>query len=666
MVGSAKNSPRGKHGRHSEPEEEKEFFQRSTRGFSFDSKKKSKKDADSDGPVPYSNRKEEVERLRRKKKRNNKRPKIIAAVIVVVVIFLGISGAAFASSAQDAKADAQTLVSQGRQLKNEIMSGDMKSAKETSEEMAQTASQLHDNTSSPLWAMATLIPFVGSDINTVRIVSDSAYVLSNDVLVPALDVLPENGLSGLMGSDGSINVQVIGDVLDILSDSGPVLAEYAEKLEAAPEPTIEQLKEPIDQVKGLMSALGPIADSATDLKDAFPAMLGADGPRNYLVIACSSAEMRSSVGFAGSFGIITIDNGKISMGDFVGYDQNVRLPESAPAATQEDIDLFRWESSVDSRDVTQIIDFARVGEIESQIWDANGHGKVDGVIAIDTIVLQRMLGLTGSTVTTPGGDVLDGTTTSDFLLNGVYKKYPDGNEQDMVFALVANTAADAVFGNISKVNITKLVSVLKDSAAEGRIAVYMINDQEEAIIEDFGFAGTVSSDPTVPETGVYMSACYGGKMFYYLASNIEVGEGKKNSDGSTTYEMRVEFTNELNPDELATLTSYITNGEGYNGALHFLVYLLAPTDGEISDVKTEGTFYPPAEFPIQDFAIAAGGDEEMNETTYQDSDLWFGWTAIPMEGKTVLTYKVTTSPDAEGELVVRTTPLSGESEITYR
>lgn len=91
---------------------------------------------------------------------------------------------------------------------------------------------------------------------------------------------------------------------------------------------------------------------------------------------------------------MTVDNGKISLGDFFGFDQNPRLANSAPSATEEDIRLFRWESSVDSRDVTQIIDFQRVGEIESEIWEANGHGRVDGVIALDTVVLQRMLGLT--------------------------------------------------------------------------------------------------------------------------------------------------------------------------------------------------------------------------------------------------------------------------------
>ena len=107
--------------------------------------------------------------------------------------------------------------------------------------------------------------------------------------------------------------------------------------------------------------------------------------------------------------------------------------------------MFRVESSLDSRDVPQIIDFERVGEIESQIWDANGHGKVDGVIALDTIVLQRMLALTGTKVTTPGGDVLDGNSTSDFLLNGVYKKYTDPAQQDATFALVANAAANGVF-----------------------------------------------------------------------------------------------------------------------------------------------------------------------------------------------------------------------------
>ncbi|WP_251197618.1 DUF4012 domain-containing protein [Anaerotardibacter muris] len=661
MARSSNTGPRGKHGRVPAPEEPNPFFQRPAREFPANPYSKFDQN---DGPVPYANRQEEVARLRRKKKRNNKRPKIIIAVVLVLVVVFGISGAAFATSAMDAKDDAQALVSQASQLKSQVVSGDMASAKTTSEQMAKTASKLHDNTSSPLWAAATLIPFVGSDINTVRIVSDSAYVLTSDVLVPAMDVFPSNGLAGLMGSDGSINVQVIEDLLTVVSDSGPVLSEYATQLNAAPEPTIDQLKQPIAQVKDIMSALGPVADYATELKDTLPEMLGADGARNYLIIACSSAEMRSSVGFAGSFGVMTLNNGKISLGDFVGADQNPRLAESVSAATQEDINLFRWETSVDSRDVTQIIDFKRVGQIESQIWEANGHGKVDGVIAMDTVVLERMMALTGSSVTTPGGDVLDGSNTSNFLLNGVYKKYPQGSDQDMIFALVAATAADSVFGNIGKVNIAKLVNVLKNSFEEGRIAIYMANAQEEAMLEDFGLAGTVSSDPTVPETGIYMSACYGGKMYYYLTSDIDVSAGKKNADGSTTYDVRVEFYDGLTEAEVATLPNYVTNGHT-NGSMQFLVYLLAPTDGKISDVSTEGLFVTPSEYVDHPFAITAGGDDKVNETTYQGNDLWHAWIHLAMGAKASISYKVTTAPNAEGDLVVRTTPLAGETEITY-
>lgn len=663
MPHNSQNGSRGKHGRHAAPEQESSFFSAEKE---FPHNPYNSFDLKNDGPVPYTDRKEEVARLRRKKKRHGNRPKIIAAVVIAIVLVFGVSGAAFAMSAMEAKDDAQALVSQGKQLKDQLLGGDMAAAKATSQNMSDTMNKLHDTTSSPLWAAATIIPVVGSDIQTVRIVSDSAQSLVEDVLMPAMDTIPADGLKSLMSENGAINVSLIDDLLTTVSDAAPVISENAAKLDETPEPTIDQLKKPIEQVKSLMSTLAPIADSATELKDTLPAMLGAEGKRNYLIIACTSAEMRSSVGFAGSYGLMTVDNGKISLGDFFGFDQNPRLANSAPSATEEDIRLFRWESSVDSRDVTQIIDFQRVGEIESEIWEANGHGRVDGVIALDTVVLQRMLGLTGTTVNTPGGDSLNKDNASDFLLNGVYKKYPNGKDQDAVFALVADTAAKSVFGNIGKVNIVKLASVLKTSVEQGRISIYMANDSEEAMLEDFGLAGTVSSDTKVPETGVYMSACYGGKMFYYLASDIDVSAGVKNADGSVTYDMKVTFTDQLDSAELATLTDYITNGAGFNGNLHFFVYLLAPTGGKITDMKTEGTFYGANEYPIPAFAITAGGNDAMNETTYQGNDLWYGWTEVPMGGQTVITYKVTTAPGAEGELVVRTTPLSDDTEIDYQ
>ena len=657
MPHNSQNGSRGKHGRHAAPEQESSFFSAEKE---FPHNPYNSFDLKNDGPVPYTDRKEEVARLRRKKKRHGNRPKIIAAVVIAIVLVFGVSGAAFAMSAMEAKDDAQALVSQGKQLKDQLLGGDMAAAKATSQNMSDTMNKLHDTTSSPLWAAATIIPVVGSDIQTVRIVSDSAQSLVEDVLMPAMDTIPADGLKSLMSENGAINVSLIDDLLTTVSDAAPVISENAE----TPEPTIDQLKKPIEQVKSLMSTLAPIADSATELKDTLPAMLGAEGKRNYLIIACTSAEMRSSVGFAGSYGLMTVDNGKISLGDFFGFDQNPRLANSAPSATEEDIRLFRWESSVDSRDVTQIIDFQRVGEIESEIWEANGHGRVDGVIALDTVVLQRMLGLTGTTVNTPGGDSLNKDNASDFLLNGVYKKYPNGKDQDAVFALVADTAAKGIFGNLGKVNIANFAKVISTATDQGRIAVYMKNDNEEAMLEDLGFTGTVNGDEKVPETGVYMSACFGGKMYYYLASDIQVGKAVKNADGTTTYDMKVTFKDTLDSAEFATLPNYITNGN-QAGSLEFLIYLLAPTGGKITDMKTDGTFRGASGFNTA-FAIGAGGEATMNETTYQGNDLWYGWAVIEMGDEMVLNYKVTTAPGAEGELVVRTTPLSDDTEIDYQ
>lgn len=664
MPHNSQNGSRGKHGRHAAPEQESSFFSAEKE---FPHNPYNSFDLKNDGPVPYTDRKEEVARLRRKKKRHGNRPKIIAAVVLAIVLVFGVSGAAFAMSAMEAKDDAQALVSQGKQLKDQLLGGDMAAAKATSQSMSDTMNKLHDTTSSPLWAVATIIPVVGSDIQTVRIVSDSAQSLVEDVLMPAMDTIPADGLKSLMSEDGAINVSLIDDLLTTVSDAAPVISENAAKLDETPEPNIDQLKGPIEQVKSMMATIAPIADSATELKDTLPAILGADGKRTYLVLACTGAEIRSSVGFAGSFGLVTVDNGKIEMGQFSGREISPRLNTPVSAATEEDRKLFRWEATVDSADATQITDFERVGEVESQIWEANGNGKVDGVIAVDTVVLQRMLDLTGATVNTPGGDVLDGSNASDFLLNGVYKKYEDPKEQDIVFALAADTAAKGVFGNIASVNMMDLIDTLKVSADEGRFCAYMSNDAEEQVIKDFGFAGIISENTKEPELGIYASAGRAGKMYFYLTSEVQVGKGVKNSDGSITYDVEVTYDDTLTREEAASLTPYMVNGmQDYDGAMDVVIYLQAPTGGKISDVTTEGEFFGPDKYTLGDFAIRAGGEEPMNETTYQGNNFWYGWGYATPDKNVVVKFKVTTAPDAESDLVVRTTPLASETVIEYQ
>ena len=44
-------------------------------------------------------------------------------------------------------------------------------------------------------------------------------------------------------------------------------------------------------------------------------MLGAGGPRNYLITAENNSEIRACGGFIGSLGVMNVNNGKITLGD---------------------------------------------------------------------------------------------------------------------------------------------------------------------------------------------------------------------------------------------------------------------------------------------------------------------------------------------------------------
>ena len=56
----------------------------------------------------------------------------------------------------------------------------------------------------------------------------------------------------------------------------------------------------------------------------------------------------------------------------------------------------------------------------------------------------------------------------------------------------------------------------------------------------------------------------------------------------------------------------------------------------------------------------------MNETTYQGNNFWYGWGYATPDKNVVVKFKVTTAPDAESDLVVRTTPLASETVIEYQ
>lgn len=573
---------------------------------------------------------------------------VIGVILAVVLVGGGTMGFMLYKSAMTVKDRAGAVMDQAGVLKDALMNGDTDTLDTAVGEVAEGIAFIDNEVHGGLWDAATLIPVVGEDIKSMQKLGDAASELSDGALVPIASSLSGMKLSELI-QDGAINVQLVTALSTAVSEAAPVISDSAAVIASLPEPHIPQLKsilgkvqEPAVQAKGLISEIEPM------LK-LLPQMLGANGPRNYLIIAQNNSELRSTGGLPGSWGVMNITDGRIELGDFftILHEQGLNV-----SATPEEISLICSSIHTDPAQVNFSPNFVRVGELSREYWAQMGHGDVDGVIAIDPVFLQRLLGLAGG-YTAANGLEINGETAAQALLSDAYWLYGnDGDSQDEFFSSVASNAFQQIMGNLGSIDFVELIDVFTKSAEDGRILAWMLNPEEEAVLENIGVSGSMSTDTAKPELGVYFNDDTISKISWYAKTDTQIGDGVKNPDGTTTYSVTTTVANTLDYATAEAAPLYISgSNEKKRDVTDMLLYvmLFAPAGGSISDLT------------FSDGAIV--GDLPTIEGDVYGLHMISNHIHL-LGGETVtITYNVTTAADAVEPLSLRTTPLAQEVSV---
>ena len=587
----------------------------------------------SNGLVRHRHRKGE-----RKKRRVTA---VVAAIVVVVLVAFGVSGFMLLNSAKTVKSQAKETVEIVGGLKDKVTSGDFSTLPDDAKKIDELCSSMKKETSSPVWTMASFIPVYGSDINAARTMVDALSDVSSGALVPMADNLAQ-ATPGKLFQNGTINVSALQAVADSLSDSSKVFKSANKKVQSIGDTHIAQVTELVDKAKDGFAVLDGAVDAAEKVAPVLPQMLGANGQtRNYLVYAMNNVEIRACGGFGGSQGLISVTDGQMSIGDFVpriGLSED----EAVESVDEEDEALFGDHSNLYNSGNTYSPDWPRNSQRVAALWKSQYGQDVDGVVGIDPVFLQYLLGLVGN-VSLPDGTVVDGTNAAKVLMHDVYWNYPV-EESDGIFASVASAAFDKILGGIGDVDVTKLVGAFERGAEEGRLIAWMRNDDEQNAIKEMGIDASLPDpdDPSAdPVAGVYFNNLSFSKLDWYLNADTQIGQGVKNGDGTCSYRITVTLTNIMTQEEAGKLPDYVAASA--SGAARdderLYVSLFAPTGGNISDLTVEGT----------QFGLGAA--------TWHGIPFYSGTVDLHAGETTTITYTLTTSAEAgDKPLTLRQTP----------
>lgn len=587
----------------------------------------------SNGLVRHRHRKGE-----RKKRRVTA---VVAAIVVVVLVAFGVSGFMLLNSAKTVKSQAKETVEIVGGLKDKVTSGDFSTLPDDAKKIDELCNSMKKETSSPVWTMASFIPVYGSDINAARTMVDALSDVSSGALVPMADNLAQ-ATPGKLFQNGTINVSALQAVADSLSDSSKVFKSANKKVQSIGDTHIAQVTELVDKAKDGFAVLDGAVDAAEKVAPVLPQMLGANGQtRNYLVYAMNNVEIRACGGFGGSQGLISVTDGQMSIGDFVpriGLSED----EAVESVDEEDEALFGDRSNLYNSGNTYSPDWPRNSQRVAALWKSQYGQDVDGVVGIDPVFLQYLLGLVGN-VSLPDGTVVDGTNAAKVLMHDVYWNYPV-EESDGIFASVASAAFDKILGGIGDVDVTKLVGAFERGAEEGRLIAWMRNDDEQNAIKEMGIDASLPDpdDPSAdPVAGVYFNNLSFSKLDWYLNADTQIGQGVKNGDGTYSYRITVTLKNIMTQEEAGKLPDYVAASarDAARDDERLNVSLFAPTGGNISDLTVEGT----------QFGLGAA--------TWHGIPFYSGTVDLHAGETTTITYTLTTSAEAgDKPLALRQTP----------
>ena len=536
--------------------------------------------------------KKSKKRRRRSSHRRRRRARIIKRVLLALLIVLVICGALAAlvgvrlvGSSKVVREDAKVVMSQLDSMLDAANDGNAEGLRAASEEISEAAHRIDRETSGIEWTLGTFAPVYGQDIRSAKTLSRVLVDLADNAVTPIGTSSNALNLSDLV-QNGRINVDLLSQFSEAVNTAAPVLQRSAATIQSLPEPRLEQLASILNKVKEPIQGGSNVIQAVQAFLPFAPSMLGANGPRNYMVLAQNNSELRATGGYFGSAGILTVDQGNITHGN-IG--RIIWQPEGGLG-----LELISSEDAMGmnlrTTNINYTPEFTRVGYLMATAWEKYQNQHIDGVIATDPVFLQSLLGLTGGVIAADG-TVVDGTNAAEELLHSVYFRYATNDEQDGFFADVASQALDNVMGNLGQIDKADFASTMGQGIEDHRLLMWMTDPSEQELITSVGASGALGDNPAQPELGVYINDETWAKMNWYLAADTTIGEGVANPDGTISYNVVTTLSSTATESELYYATGYVTGSsplkrDTYDMAI--IPMLVPPAGGTITDVYVDG------------------------------------------------------------------------------
>lgn len=502
----------------------------------------------------------------------------LLAVVVVLGVWVGLRAWQAANALQEARAWLGGVELDERGF--ETVGKDLSGLQASTARAARAASD-------PVWRAAEVLPWAGDQLEAVRVVATSLDAVVTDAL-PAVTDLRALLDGGVRDEDGRFDVQALRTVaLRVETAAATAAAAHADVDTLDPDALVGRLARPVREVQDALVTIDGTLGPAAGIAPVLPAMLGADGPRTYLVLALNTAELRTAGGIVGTVLAVQADEGALSIVDRKATLDLWALQDPVVPLTDEELAtwgprLGRW---VQNSVLTP--DFPRTAELVAARWVHDGGVEVDGVIATDTLAVRELIKATGPVVT-PDGATLEAGRLVDALLRQPYIDHADPAVADAYFGAVAESVMNAV--GEGRGDPEDLLRGGRHAVDERRVRIWSAHPEEQERIGATVAGGAfTSSELFADEPGVFLDDATQGKVGAYLTTSVEFHDARCTAkDPSVDVVLRLEYQP---PPKVETLGVFVTGIPGPDvplGTLLTNVSFWSTVDGRPLPVTRDG------------------------------------------------------------------------------
>jgi hypothetical protein len=518
----------------------------------------------------------------------------------VVGAFVLVAGAAtgwLSFKASQIKGELQAAMSLSAELKDQLLTQEDQAAAETLRELGVHTQSARLAAEDPLWALAGAIPGLGHNFSAVGEIARSADDVVNGAARPLLKVLSSLDWESIKPVNGRLNIEPLrASSPNIVAAASTLDLTHSRLVALKSDNLLPIVAAPLENATNQLNELRASVGAVASVSRVLPSMMGASGPRNYLVLVQNNAEIRATGGLPGALAVLRIDNGSIQLTD---QSSGSALGKFRPPVDvhPDQTRIFTSRLGTYISDVNLTPDFPTAATTAKKMWESRHKTDIDGVIALDPIVLAHILKatgpikLTGAALPTDAGLPTDLTENNvvQTLLSDVYSKLENNAAQDEYFAAVTREVLDGLMAG--RASGEDLVDALTKSADENRLLIWSDHSGEQRTLVGTSLGGATSGQSVGGATfGAYFNDGTGAKMDFYVKRKVQLVK-ECPVDGYSRIRLRVTLSNEAPLNAAAVLPRLVTGGGLYGvppGVVQTNVVGYGPAQARIETVHQDG------------------------------------------------------------------------------